>query len=569
MRRRIVLSVLIFCTAVIVAMMLTNAAVLNRDATNQMRQAIESDCRTLAWMVEQRGGVEEGYIESLKPYEAGVHFDPWSVPDEQGGAAIRDAVQYRKTSSIIYHDAQKARRLIVAMPLAEGGAVSISEELSLRSALRFDGFVVTVIILIVVVSVIFAVYLSSSITRPISRMSAASTQFMKGNYDSRVEVTTQDEMGRLGVTFNEMAERLESTIGELNAKSAEIETILNAMSSGLLVVDANMHVIRINPAARRVFDVHGDAYGKYVLDVTRNVKLENHLINAMERAGELYTAELSVRVEGRNRQLRLYITDLQQDDQSIGAMALIEDVTELRRLEQVRVDFVANVTHELKTPLTSIRGFIETLQQGAIDDPETARRFLSIISMESERLTRLIDDILHISTLEAGRKKTKLERLAFAPYVHQITELLTPNAQERNIELVCSDHSRNASIMGSEDKIKQLLINLIDNAIKYNHENGHVWMDVSLEGSDVVLTVRDDGIGIAEEHMSRLFERFYRVDKGRSRSMGGTGLGLSIVKHIVLEMNGTIDVQSITGEGTTFTVRLPHAPKEEKTDAGH
>ena len=269
---------------------------------------------------------------------------------------------------------------------------------------------------------------------------------------------------------------------------------------------------------------------------------------------------------GRNRRpLRLYVSPMKQDDVVVGAVALVEDITELRRLEQVRTDFAANVSHELKTPLTSIKGFVETLQAGAINQPEMAQKFLNIIMMEADRLTRLINDILSISKLESGDDQVTNERIRLDKMASDVVDMLSIHAKEKEITLHTSIDPDPVVIWGNPDRVEQMLINLVDNGIKYNKPGGSVTVKVFDNEKNVNLLVSDTGIGIAEEHIPRLFERFYRVDKGRSRSMGGTGLGLAIVKHIVMSMNGLIEVHSKLGEGTEFLVTLPkEAPVVEK-----
>ncbi len=566
MKRRIALSLLLFCMTVIAAMLVTTGVVINQDYMSQTRQTMQTACRVLAYMLKDTGaGLDQDWHAVIAPYRAQLHPVPSVVTEKNGGEAVREAYASESGNAWrVHRDTEDVRVMTVAYKMDDGRVIALTAPVTQPEGYRMFNYVAAIFVFVVIIAVLFALYLSASITRPISRLSRAALNFMGGDYNSRVEVRGRDELSSLSESFNDMAEKLQNTITELNAKGEEIDTIINAMLNGFLAVDEQMHVIRINPAAKRLFNVHGNPYGEYILDVTRNAKLEQHLITAMEQA-ELYTVDMPTRVENANRVVRLYVTGLQKDGVTIGAIALFDDVTQLRRLEQMRFDFVANVTHELKTPLTSIRGFVETLQHGAIEDPDAARRFLSIIAMEAERLTRLIDDILSLSSLEAGRKKEDVRLHPFAPFVQQIMELLRSNAVEKNITLFFEDNSHNATVLANEDKIKQLLINLVDNAIKYTQNDGNVRVNVSKEGNKVVLRVTDSGIGIENEHIPRLFERFYRVDKGRSRNMGGTGLGLAIVKHIVMEMNGSIEVESVPGSGSTFTVYLPVADGEPQS----
>jgi len=540
MSRKITITTLLF---VVIVVVFTVLAVHSMDFNNR-RQALQTSCRLFALMAEDGTPIDE-----LRRRAGQEGFD----------------LSVRSASGSSEEDTDE----VCVVLLSDG-----KRELVLSTQNHTPVFaplghhVRTLLAGLIVASVSFAALMTWSVLRPVRVLTQAAKEISDGNFGRRVEHTSRDEIGELAVQFNAMAVRLQETIDELNARSAEMESIINAMRSGLIAVDEQMHVIRINPVARGMFEVYGDPKGKYVLDVTRNAKLESHLANAMEQ-GELYTVDLPVRIQRENRIIRLYITGLVQDNESIGALALIEDITELKRLENVRVDFVANVTHELKTPLTSISGFVETLQHGAIDDPDASMRFLSIISTEADRLSRLIDDILSISAMEAGRKQEEFKRIPLAAYTQQVFEMLQQTVRVKNIELKLIDNSEGAAVLASEDKLKQLLINLIDNALKYTHENGHVDVTVSIEGSKVHLDVKDDGIGIESQHFQRLFERFYRVDKGRSRSMGGTGLGLSIVKHILAELDGSIEVESEYGVGSVFKVTLPIARDEaaiEKLD---
>jgi two-component system phosphate regulon sensor histidine kinase PhoR len=247
-----------------------------------------------------------------------------------------------------------------------------------------------------------------------------------------------------------------------------------------------------------------------------------------------------------------------EDEQGMrGAVLLIQDITEMKQLEEVRKDFVANVSHELKTPLTSIQGFIETLQNGALENRETAYKFLNIIQLESDRLSRLINDILSLSELESGKGSKLIEKINLVEIVQETLEMMKSYAKTKQISIGSVFACNPIWIQANRDRVKQMLINLIDNAIKYTLEGGSVTVLVEELGDKVVLRVRDTGIGIAKEHIPRIFERFYRVDKSRSRSQGGTGLGLAIVKHIILSMKGRIEVSSELGKGSEFIIHIP------------
>lgn len=425
------------------------------------------------------------------------------------------------------------------------------------------GLFAALMMIMLVVGIYLAFTFAGKIVKPIHEISNAAQAIMDGNYTVSTRIEHYAELQQLLQTLRSMNARLQEMVLKLQHKSAELESIIGHMVNGLIAVDGQLRVVQMNNAAKHMLGVTGNVEAKPVLEATGNSKLEAGLLEAMEHE-ELVTLELPVRAAPRHRLIRLYVSPLEHEDENIGAVALLEDITELRNLEQMRTDFAANVTHELKTPLTSIRGFVETLQAGAIEDPAMAKYFLGIIEQESDRLFRLINDILSISSMENGRVRANLERINFGSQARGVCNMLEDTAKKKNIALSL-DADEELYIDANKDHVRQLLINLIENAIKYTLDNGSVAVSVKLEeGDKVVFRVKDTGIGIAQEHIPRLFERFYRVDKGRSRNMGGTGLGLAIVKHIVMDMGGTIDVQSELNVGTEFIVRLPYAPEQPK-----
>ena len=395
----------------------------------------------------------------------------------------------------------------------------------------------------------------------LTKVRAALTEFAVGDYSSRIG----EEGDREALALDELFQQIEQNIAHDRRRAEALSTVIHRAQSGILSVDADMSVIIATSRAKKLLGIVGSPEGLHIDEVLRDVHLEPLLRSAMGQEG-VYTNEIATRTAGgrAKRPLRLYITPVRHSDgETLGAVAFVEDITELRRLEEVRTDFVANVSHELKTPLTSIKGFVETLQEGALSQPELAQKFLRIISMEAERLSRLINDILSISKLESGEDDVPMTRIHLDRLVADVVDMLRLNASEKQIEIYLTGSSAPAVIWGNEDRVDQMLINLIDNAVKYTLEGGSVTVSVFGARDQVSLLVADTGIGIAQEHMPRLFERFYRVDKSRSRSMGGTGLGLAIVKHIVHSMNGTIEVHSNLGKGTEFLIQLPACPEDD------
>lgn len=406
--------------------------------------------------------------------------------------------------------------------------------------------------------------------RMISRIIGVLEDFTEGHYSSRIEGVEGDSVFQTE-QFNAVVSRLEEQVFKVGTRNRAFNNVMNQMKSGILVVDSNMKVVLLSSVAKQLLGIKGNAEGQHIANASKDVPLENAFSEASTSHG-VYTCEVAARSEtGRaHKPLRLYISTMTQDNKVVGMLALVDDISELRKLEQMRTDFAANVSHELKTPLTSIRGFVETLMEGAIDNPKYARKFLTIIMSETNRLTRLINDILSISKLESGGDPVQTERLQLDELTDSICEMLSMQASDKQVELNYRRNSKPVYIIGNRDRTEQVLINLIENAIKYNKQGGSVTVKIYTndQNTECYFSVADTGIGIPEEHMGRLFERFYRVDKGRSRSMGGTGLGLAIVKHIVRSMNGTIEVQSKFGEGTEFLVTLPLAAEGDKGTMG-
>jgi two-component system phosphate regulon sensor histidine kinase PhoR len=304
----------------------------------------------------------------------------------------------------------------------------------------------------------------------------------------------------------------------------------------------------INNYAKNLFGIEGDIVGKSIKDLYNEFD-----INGIFAYGDAEFREIKIN-RPDFKELRVRTADIINRNQHIGAVAVVHDITEVKKLENMRTEFVANVSHELKTPLTSIKGFAETLKD--VDDIETRDKFLNIINDEAERLTRLISDILLLSDIEQQREY-KEEKVNVNKIINDVYHLIKNTADKKNIELtVVGDEV--PDLIGDSDRFKQMIINLVDNGVKYCDPGDKVIISKRFEEKHCVLTIEDTGDGIPKEHIPRLFERFYRVDKARSRAKGGTGLGLAIVKHIVLSFKGTIKVQSEIGVGTKFIIKLPY-----------
>ncbi len=359
----------------------------------------------------------------------------------------------------------------------------------------------------------------------------------------------------------------------LQRERDRLESILGAMSEGVILLDQNRRIRLANPSARALLslaaasdaDTEASALASAqristelpptLLDVNRLPGL--HELSDRGLSGERAAVELTLQ---NGRQVLVRTAPLTEAD-SQSAVLVFNEVTDLRRLEAVRRDLVANVSHELRTPLTAIRGYAETLQAGGLES-ERAKEFIGIIHRHAERLSRLLDDLLELSRLEAGSRPLKREALPLRPLVQRSLDLVRPKASNRRVDLSI-DVPEGPNLMGDPEALEQVLVNLLDNAVKYTQQTGRVMLRARTEGTGSTarwrIAVSDDGIGIESVHLPRVFERFYRVDSGRSREMGGTGLGLAIVKHLTQAMSGRVGVESEPGKGSTFWIEMPVA----------
>jgi two-component system, OmpR family, phosphate regulon sensor histidine kinase PhoR len=413
------------------------------------------------------------------------------------------------------------------------------------------------VLLISLVAAIISLAISKKITRPIEQMTSVATRFAAGELDLRVAIPKATELAELAVALNQMAQQLNARIETIQKERGRMETILSSMAEGVLAIDSTGHIVSINQAAANLLNVDTDVIGSSIEEAARNPQLLQSVADILrhEHPG---TSEACI-VKENGRCLQLYSSIL-TDPQGVrsGAVLVLQDITRTRQLEEVRRDFVANVSHELKTPVTSIKGFVETLLDGALYEPHQVQRFLTIISRHSDRLNAIIDDLLSLSRLEEETEKRRLsfEEAPIKPALNSAIELAKLKADDKHIELKLRCDSKITAKINAP-LIEQAVLNLIDNAIKYSQENSLIEVQAERTASQTVIRVADHGSGIPQEHLDRIFERFYVVDKGRSRKLGGTGLGLSIVKHIAQVHGGRVDVKSTLGEGTTFEIRLP------------
>jgi two-component system phosphate regulon sensor histidine kinase PhoR len=486
------------------------------------------------------------------------HADRPEVRAALGGGPGRDI---RRSATL------GAPLIYVAVPVTDAGRVRAVLRLSAPveaatpayEALR--AVMLSGVAIALLVALCIGLFVAGRVTRPVVEMQDVARQMSAGNFDVRASVRSPDEIGTLGRSLNAMAGNLREKIGDLEREQAKATAVLDAMVEGVIATDGHDHIILINERARALFGLGRTRAERLpLLEVIRNVDLHDVLGESRLAAdGTVVSREIKV-AEPQDRVLQVHAVPLRFTGEARGVVMVLHDITQLRRLEQMRTEFVANVSHELRTPLTSIHGYLETLLDGALEEPENARKFLEIVFRHTERLGRLTDDLTDLSNIELGRISLRLEPTAVADVADSVLAIIAPRAASGQVTVEAKLPPDLPQVVVDRDRLAQILINLVDNAVKYTPKGGHVWVEGrAAEDGRVEVTVRDTGVGIPKADLPRLTERFYRVDKARSRDLGGTGLGLAIVKHLVLAHGGELTIDSELWQGTTVRFTLPAA----------
>lgn len=450
------------------------------------------------------------------------------------------------SAAAIKVDGRVVAAVRVAMPASD--VSSSAQELTRRTMLA-----ATVILVLLLSALTFAIFV---ILRPIPQLMQTAGELVQGNYQQELTIDREDEFGHLANVLNELGRTLDDRMEQGQRRGDQLATVLGSMDEGVVATDDQQRILFANQAAGRMLEFDNrDFTGRPLWEVVRHPGLEK-TVELAQHVERPQLTELEIGGKDPRRRVGLHVTRL-PGKPSPGLVLVFHDVTELRRLEKVRQDFVANVSHELKTPLASIKGYAETLLAGALNDPEANQRFVERIEIAATRLEQLIHDLISLARIESGEQPFEITAVPLDDRIREWTMLHADSANAKGITLQIEPADEPLSVKADEEGIRQIVDNLLDNAIKYTPDGGKVTVRWSRDNSKARLEVCDNGIGIPQSEQQRIFERFFRVDRARSRQLGGTGLGLSIVKHLVQSFEGSVGVESRPGKGSRFYVLLP------------
>jgi len=490
--------------------------------------------------------------------------DPAGMENHADRPEVREALSGRTGRAMRFSFTLGKPALYVAVPLRQAGAIAGVVRLSVPvssvdEALRtIRAHLLGAAVVIILFGAAASYLISRRIVRPIEDLREGADRFAQGDFGARLPVPRVVEIAALAASMNEMARQLSSRIATIQEQRNTLEAVLEGMAEGVVAVDAAKRILLLNRAAADVLGIDPTAApGSNVQGLPHNLALQAFILRSLG-AAEPVEEEIAA---GERGALLIRARGAPLHDgagRKIGALIVLNDITQLHRLERVRRDFVANVSHELKTPVTSIAGFVETLLDGALDDRATAERFLEIIRRQAERLNAIVTDLLSLARLEqeTGSDRSDLEESRLCNLLSEAIDATRDRAAKKAVllELECP-HDR--VFPAQALLLSQAVVNLIDNAVTYSEPGSRVLVRGAVSAEALSIQVVDQGIGIPREHLPRLFERFYRVDKSRSRRLGGTGLGLAIVKHVAQVHGGTVSVESEPGKGSTFTITIP------------
>jgi two-component system, OmpR family, phosphate regulon sensor histidine kinase PhoR len=524
--------------------------------------SIDSLCKSLGRAIDTRITV----VDRTGTVLGDTDKDPATMESHANRPEILDAFAGHEATTERFSTTLHESMLYIALPLYQADTIFGAVRLA-KSVASLDQFIdlfykrlIGAGILLVLIAGLASFLVARSITRPITEMQVGARRFASGDLGGQISLPAQDELRKLAESLNTMAGQLSERFETITRQRNKQEAILASMTEGVLAIDNNKRIISINRAAAIILgENQGQVQGKWIHEVVRNTDLQKFL--SLIESDSSKSAEMTIALPSPSGEQHLQVHgSLLRDTQekTIGALIVLTDITRLKQLENIRKDFVANVSHELRTPLTAIKGFVETLLTDAAQMPAESRHFLEIISSKVDRICSIVDDLLSLSSIERDSEQEEIgfEAIRLRQVVMAALDDVATQARTRKITLdaECAESIR---VRANSSLLEQAIVNLLDNAIKYSDDGKTVRVQVRTEANEAIIEVQDQGIGIAAEHHNRLFERFYRVDKARSRKLGGTGLGLSIVKNIAASHGGRVSMESTLGTGSTFRIHLP------------
>lgn len=581
-RWKLFLSYLVLCLVLVVGLFAAVDRLLVKRLVDERKESLFNQVYLARMLTEQHPS--ETYQNILKTIGVGVNarvtliaadgkvLAESGMPDESISSVdnhadrveVRSAMLEGSGWSVRYSNTVQMPMLYVALRCTINGAPAVirlahpMEDLTTAKQ-KLQTVLGGVVLMLVLAALILSAVFSNITSRPLREIADAAARIGVGEKGVRISLSERSgEIGYLAQVLNDMAGKIENQVHRISTEQQRLSAILRGMGEGVMVTDRIGGILLVNPAFLRMFGITGEITGSPLVDVCRHPDLLQ-AFETQRDSGKEMTCEITI--PATSLVLLAHWVPL-ADSIGIrqGAVAVFHDISELKRLESMRRDFVANVSHELRTPVAVIKGYGETLLEGTLEDStEKSRRFVEIIVHHAERLSNLINDILTLSRLESRDAETRLLPLDVSVITDRVKLLMGDHAGSKGITLDISCHGVIPMVLGDQGQLEQVLLNLLDNAVKYTPEGGAVTVSVRPEGARVSVSVTDTGAGIPRKDLPRIFERFYRVDEGRSREQGGTGLGLSIVKHIVQLHKGEIKVESEPGKGTVFTVYLQTA----------
>ena len=484
---------------------------------------------------------------------------------------ILEAVASGIGNSIRYSNTLETDMAYVAVPFRTEQAIGVVRvALPLQQFQWIESHIWKIVLAALGIGLLLSVVLSWGterlVSRPIERMTEVARRQAGGDLEVTASAPAHVELSSLAAALNEMAAQSKERLSRIREENAQLEAVLSGMAEGVLVTSAEGRILMVNPAFKRMMDVDAWCLNKRPIEVVRNHDLQSVVDAAIVSAPSLQEdAVFDLTLEWNQRIFQVHLTPIRIGEQLHGVVAVFHDMTELRRLEQVRKDFVANVSHELRTPLTSIKGFVETLLDGAMEDTAALRRFMTSIQHHADRLQALVEDLLQLSSIESGRYEVEFMSCQLDRVSERVAEIFAKQIDRKQLALSLQFETDKPA-RGDPELMERALSNLVDNAVKFTEKGGSIAIGTEERGDEIVLSVADTGPGIPSDALPRIFERFFRVDRARSRALGGTGLGLAIVRHTMELLNGRAWVESRLGEGATFYLSLPVWTEDEPSE---